>query len=511
MRKTTLGLVLSLLVATITTNAAQSKTYLVKYKTIAAVNKMAAMQTETFGLEMKDIHRPGRLVAVSIAKANEAKTIAALYADKNVEYVVPNFKIYSFSAPVSTEALKDQYALTKVNAAAAWAKAGNKGSKNVLLAVIDTGVDYRHANLAPNMVAGFDFNANDADPMDETSSANPGHGTHCAGIIGATGVVDGGISGISPDVSIMPLRFLGSDGSGDLNNAIKAIDYAIEHKVQVISASWGASVPLSTAQPLVEALERADKAGIIFVTAAANDGKNNDTTDVYPANAGTANMITVAASNSTDAKPSWSNYGKAKVSLSAPGEAIMSTLPGDKYGNLSGTSMATPLVAGMVAFLKAQDSTLTGAEVRSLLQATGAKVQIETACNCRVDALAAVNTLVDKKPWMVPAAATIAEKGTLQLAMKNASGAVTFVSSNPAVATVDATGVLTAVTKGSVTVKATDASGASVESLDINVGAVASTPAPGEPGLPGDGSCPLGDQATCDMICGIMPSLPWCK
>lgn len=518
MRQTTLGLVLSLLLA-ITANAAQSnaKSYLVKYKTLAAVNNMAAMQTETFGLEMKDIHRPGRLVTVSISSKNAVKTLAALYADKNVEYVVPNFKIYSFSStPVTAEALQTQYALTKVNAAAAWAKAGNKGSKNVLLAVIDTGADYKHKNLAPNMVAGFDFHDNDADPMDETSAQNPGHGTHCSGIIGATGVIDGGTSGISPEVSIMPLRFLGSDGSGDLGNAVKAIDYAIAHKVQVISASWGASVPLSTAQPLVEALQRADQAGVIFVTAAANDGKNNDTTDVYPANAGTPNMITVAASNASDIKPSWSNYGKAKVSLASPGDAIMSTLPGDKYGNLSGTSMATPLVAGMVAFLKAQDPTLTGAEVRSLLQTTGAKVQIETACNCRVDALAAVDTLLSKKAWIVPAAATIAEKATLQLAMKNAAGTVKFESSNPAVATVDAQGLLTAVAKGTVTVKATDSSGVSASSLDINVGAVSSQPGtpdpadPGTPGTPGDGSCPLGDQATCDALCGIMPTAPWC-
>ncbi len=515
MTKTTLGLVLSLVLAVSTSNAATTaKQYIIKYKNLTAVNKIVGMQTESFGLEMKDIHRAGRLVTVNIAKGQEAKTIAALYADKNVEYVVPNFKIYAYNAPVEASALREQYALTKVNAEQAWKRAGNKGSKQVLLAVIDTGADYKHVNLAPNMVAGYDFRDNDADPMDLTSAQNPGHGTHCSGIIGATGVVDGGTSGISPEISIMPLRFLGADGSGDLNNAIKAIDYAIEHKVQVISASWGASVPRSTAQPLIEAIERAEKAGIIFVTAAANDGKNNDTTEVYPANSGTPNMITVAASGSTDAKPSWSNYGKAKVSLAAPGEGIISTLPGNKYDNLSGTSMATPLVAGMVAFMKAQDASLTGAEVRSLLQTTGAKVQIETACNCRVDAFAAVDMLLSKKAWIVPTAATVEEKATLQLAMKNASGAVKFESSNPAVATVDEKGLLTSVSKGTVTVKATDAKGNTAQSLDINVGAVASSPGqpdPGQPGAPGDGSCPIGDPQMCAIICQIMPTAPFCK
>ena len=515
MKKTTLGLILSLILAVATSNASPAaKQYLIKYKNISAVNRIVGMQTDSFGLEMKDIHRPGRLVTVSISQGQEAKTIAALYADKNVEYVVPNFKIYAYNAPVDVNALREQYALKKVNAEQAWTRAGNKGNRKVLLAVIDTGVDYKHQNLAPNMVPGYDFHDNTSDPMDQTGAQNPGHGTHCAGIVGATGVIEGGTSGISPEVSIMPLRFLGADGSGDLNNAIKAIDYAIEHKVQVISASWGASVPRSTAQPLIEAIQRAENAGIIFVTAAANDGKNNDTTEVYPANSGTANMITVAASGATDAKPSWSNYGKAKVSLAAPGEGIISTLPGNKYDNLSGTSMATPLVAGMVAFLKAQDATLTGAEVRSLLQTTGAKVQIETACNCRVDAFAAVDMLLNKKAWIVPAAATIEEKGSVQLAMKNASGAVKFESSNPAVATVNDKGLLTAVTKGTVTVKATDAKGTTAQSLDINVGAVASSPGqpdPGNPGAPGDGSCPVQDPAMCQIICQIMPTAPFCK
>ena len=312
----------------------------------------------------------------------------------------------------------------------------------------------------------------------------------------------------------MPLRFLGADGSGTLEGGIKAIDYAIEHKVQVISASWGASVPPSTAKPLVEAIERAEKAGIIFVTAAANDGKNNDTTDVYPANAGLPNMITVAASNASDAKPSWSNYGKAKVSLAAPGEGIMSTIPGDKYANMSGTSMATPLVAGLVAFLKAQDASLTGAEIKALLQTTGAKVSINTACNCRIDAFAAVDTLLTQKSWIVPAAATIAEKATLQMSLKNASGAVKFESTNPSVFTVSENGLVTAVAKGTAAVKATDSKG-TIQTLDINVGAGSSSNPPGDspsdPGNPGGGECPVQNPATCEMLCKIMPTAPWCK
>lgn len=509
--------VLALAVATGLSLSANAAEFLVKYKSEKAVNNIIAMQTEASGIEVRGLHRAGKLLKVnlpdSFGKARQARALAALYADKNVAYVVPNFKIKAFSAPVDMTALKEQYALAKVNAQQAWTRAGNKGSRKVLLAVIDTGTDYKHSNLAPNMVAGYDFRDNDADPMDLTSAQNPGHGTHCAGIVGATGLVDGGVSGMSPEVSIMPLRFLGADGSGELEGAIKAIDYAIEKHVQVISASWGATVPLETAKPLVEAIERAEAAGIIFVTAAANDGKNNDVTDVYPANSGTPNMITVAASDSSDSKPYWSNYGKANVSIAAPGAAIMSTLPSGKFGNLDGTSMATPLVAGMVAFLKAQDASLTGAEVRSLLQATGAKVNIETACNCRVDAFAAVDMLLGKKAWMVPAAATVAVDGTVQLAVKNSNGAVKFETSDAAIATISEQGLVTGKAEGSVTIKATDSVGNTATSLNIYVGKTQGGGGgdDGGGGMPGDGECPIGDPAMCEILCGIMPDMPWCK
>lgn len=495
-----LVLLVSSLGLSVSANAGE---YLVKYKNEKAVNNIVFMQNESTGLQVKSMHKPGKLLKVDINEFQKIRVLASILRDKNVEYVVPNFKLKAFNTPVDVAGLKEQYALAKVNAPQAWAKAGNKGSRKVLLAVIDTGTDYNHGALSPNMVKGFDFKDNDADPMDITGAQNPGHGTHCAGIIGATGLVDGGIQGISPEVSIMPLRFLGADGSGDLESGIKAIDYAIEHKVQVISASWGAAVPTSEAQPLIEAVKRADDAGIVFVAAAANDGKNNDTVSMYPANSNTANMIAVAASNSSDTKPYWSNYGKAMVSIAAPGDAIMSTLPGDKYGNLSGTSMATPLVAGLVAFLKAQDASLTGAEIRSLMQTTGAKVQIETACNCRIDALAATDALLEKKSWIVPAAATLAVDATQQFAMKNAQGAVKFEVSDANIATISESGLLTAKAQGTVTIKATDSAGNAVSSLDINVGKAQSDD-------PGGGECQLGDPMLCQIFCGIMPDLPWC-
>lgn len=469
----------------------------------------AALQAQTFsatpGVKVLDTSQEGQLLKIDIPDSRVAVFMAKLLKDANVEYVVPNFKLHRLDGAEAFDvgAFADQWAITKIRAREAWNLVGNKGSRSVTVAVIDTGVDYNHGALKSNSVAGFDYRDNDSDPMDLTGAQNPGHGTHCAGIVGADG--SGGMFGASPDVSIMPIRFLGADGSGDLMNGIKAIDFAISKGAKVISASWGAAVPTSQAQPLIEAVKRASDAGVIFVAAAANDGKSNDVASMYPANAKFANTIAVAASDSNDGKPSWSNYGKHSVDLASPGHEIFSTLPGNKYGNLSGTSMATPLVSGLVAFLLAQDSTLSGEDIRSILQTTGAKVSIETACNCRVDALSATETILSKKLTVVPAAATITPEATLQLKGLYAQGPVTFKSSNEAVATVSATGVLTPKTEGEVTVEVVDSQGNKASSLAIYIGKKAP-----DDGGGGGGSCPLPNPALCDILCGIMPDAPFC-
>lgn len=498
-----LGLALSLV-----SSVGFSAEYLVKYKNRATMNQIYKMSSVAVsGMALKSRHEPGQYVVVDLEEKKQSQILVSLIANPNIEWVVPNFKLRAFSNEAGVTALKNQWSIAKVQAEKAWQRATNKGRRNIIVAVIDTGVDYRHKNLAPNMLAGYDFRDNDNDPMDDTGTKNPGHGTHVAGIAAGTGLIDDGIIGMGPEVSIMPLRFLGKDGSGDLNSAIRAIDYAIEKGAQVISASWGATVQRSQAAALIEAIKRADDKGVIFVAAAANDGRSNDSTDVFPANAGTPNMISVAASGSTDEKPQWSNFGKATVHLSSPGEKIISTLPGDKYGELSGTSMATPLVSGLVAFLKSQDTSLTGAQIRALLQTTGTKVNIETACNCRVDAFTAVDHLMSKKPWLVPAAATIAPNESLTVSFVNGRAPFVFKSSNPSALTVSDAGIVNAVAVGTATISATDADGLTVATLDYNVGAKSSNP--GNPGNPGE--CPLGDPQICEVLCQILPELPFCK
>jgi thermitase len=498
-----------ILASLIVSSQAFATEYLVKYTSNSAFSALSTLSANR-EIKVLDNHTVGRLVTVDINPQNEAHSLAKLLSNPAIQYVVPNFKLHTFAAPLDPTALKSQWAIAKVQVEKAWELAGNRGNKSVVVAVIDTGVDYNHESLSKNMVQGFDFAENDNDPMDKTSAQNPGHGTHCAGVIGATGLAQDGTIGISPEVSLMPLRFLNESGSGDLDNAVKAIDYAIEHGAQVISASWGAAVPRSQAAPLLEAIKRADDKGIIFVAAAANDGKNNDNVEMYPANNGYPNSITVAASGPNDEKPSWSNFGTAKVHVASPGLNIMSSLPGNKYGELSGTSMATPLVAGLVALLKAQDAGLSGAQIRAILQTSGAQVSIQTACNCRVDAFNAVDAVKAKKMTMVPAAATLATGESVTMQVLYGQAPFKFVSSDPAIATVSDAGVVAAVANGATRISATDAAGKSASTLDIHVGAAGKDPGnPDEPGNPGE--CPVGNPQLCEILCKIQPTLPFCK
>lgn len=483
--------------------------YIVKYRSSALFADM-----ESPNVAMLEQYEVGRLLKIDMRRSEQLNELLKLYSNPNVEYVVPNVRVHAFmeSSQVTTMALKSQWHIAKVQAEKAWARAGNRGSKKVIVAIIDTGADYRHNSLSPNMVQGYDFSAMDSDPMDETGYYNEGHGTHCAGMVGATGRFDGGTIGLSPEVSIMPLRLLDKNGGGDILEGAKAIDYAIAKGASVISASWGARVSRSYARPLIEAIERAGAAGIPFVVAAANDGRDNDKAEYYPTNANTDNTIAVAATSRYDSRASFSNYGKGKVHVGAPGEDIVSTIPGNRYTEMSGTSMATPLVAGIVAFLRAQDPTLTPLQLRSLLQASGDQIGIDVACNCRVNAFTAVDMLLSKKMFVSPYGASI-PKGESK-AFKAVFGQAPFVysSSNASVGTIDKNGLLKANSEGETVVTIKDATGQSASTFKIYVTKATSA-------LPGNGggqaadnpvSCPIDDEASCEYLCYVYPDLPYC-
>ncbi|RZA09437.1 MAG: protease [Proteobacteria bacterium] len=345
--------------------------------------------------------------AITLAQAADE-----LVRDPAVEYVQPNFILTAHREPPSAPALaaeipaggpaidsapkdptnlgdpaqKKAWGISKVGADKAWAK--QKGSREIIVAVIDSGVDYNHPDLADNMwrnpaasrrlktgvdgagsdiagdIVGWDFVENDNRPYDLS-----GHGTHCAGTIGAVGGNGKGISGINQRVSIMAVRFLNASGSGATSDGIKAIDYAISRGAKVLSNSWGGKGSLNRA--LRDAVARSEKAGVLFVASAGNDGTNNDRVPSYPGAFDLPNVIAVAATNSADALVSFSNFGANSVDLGAPGYDIYSTKPGGGYQYLSGTSMAAPHVAGAAALLWAQDPQASYADIKRRLLDSG--------------------------------------------------------------------------------------------------------------------------------------------
>lgn len=257
--------------------------------------------------------------------------------------------------------------------------------KEVIVAIIDTGVDYTHKDLAPFMwknpgeiagngidddhngfvddVYGWDFVNNDNNPMsDDTRSY---HGTHVAGIVKTASQ----LAGQGVNLKIMALKYLDSSASGRTSNAIRAIDYAIKNGAVILNNSWGS---FNSSAALSDAIERARQANTLFMAASGNgdangNGINIDQEVFYPAAFPLSNVISVAAATDSGTLADWSNYGAKNVDLAAPGVSILSTRNGNSYMRLSGTSMATPYVSGVAAMLWSQRPDLSASEIRKIL------------------------------------------------------------------------------------------------------------------------------------------------
>lgn len=244
-------------------------------------------------------------------------------------------------------------------------------SKSVVVAVIDTGIDYTHPELRPNLwtnskeIAGNGIDDDKNDFIDDEIGwdfvhdvALPydihGHGTHIAGIIAAVAANGIGSTGVCPTVTIMPLKYYDNSGSGynNLSNTVRAINYAVKMGAHIINYSGGGSDPSPTER---SALIEAQKKGVLLVAAAGNEGRNNDRFPYYPANYGLDNIISVTSlSKNNELLPS-SDFGKS-VHMAAPGMMILSTLPEGKFGTMSGASQATAFVTGAAALLASQFS-----------------------------------------------------------------------------------------------------------------------------------------------------------
>jgi subtilisin family serine protease len=335
----------------------------------------------------------------------EAANVVAEYSRlPEVEYAEPNFDIEipdAIDGPLAPVLPHDpqfnhQWALANsgqrggkegadISATLAWAT--TTGSDKVVVAVLDSGVDYTHEDLAENMwvrpanlapyqdnelgtaddLNGFNAIDNSADPMDEN-----GHGTHCAGIIGAEGENDLGIAGVNWKVQIMPLKFMNAGGFGTTKDAVEAINYVIERKkagvnVRIISASWGST---QKSRALEDVIRKAYENDILFVAAAGNASVNNDRSPHYPSSYNVPNVLSVAALDRNDQLAKFSNYGVKSVAIGAPGVDILSTWLGNAYEEKSGTSMATPVVAGVAALIVAENPRISVDDLRKKLMAS---------------------------------------------------------------------------------------------------------------------------------------------
>ncbi|MGZ3802775.1 MAG: S8 family peptidase [Pseudobdellovibrionaceae bacterium] len=347
-------------------------------------------------LEDYSVHDPLLRAAIMKAAVRQNKAMQAM--DKEKKYIDnPDFVSAPQQGHGPDPLFTNQWGMKDIDVTDAWKV--NVGSPDMIVAVIDTGVDYTHEDLVPNLwvnnkeianngidddnngyvddIIGWDFASNDNKPYDLAvepiqllTGGNPGHGTHCAGNVAARSDNGLGIAGVAPNVKIMALRFITEKGQGNTADAIKAIKYAVDNGAKVLSNSWGAEgedpAEGTQNQALRDAIQYAQDKGVLFIAAAGNGhkgvGYDNDTDPKpsYPATYTNENIISVAALDANDNFGSFSNWGAKTVHIGAPGVKVFSTTVGseysdtviDKYGfhaTWDGTSMATPHVAGAAA------------------------------------------------------------------------------------------------------------------------------------------------------------------
>ncbi|MCM2282299.1 MAG: S8 family serine peptidase [Bdellovibrionaceae bacterium] len=342
--------------------------------------------------------------------------VRELQADPEVEFAEPNYYVRAQSSGVEREITAQEFQTMAVEgvmsqtnahiaAEAAWSIL-TPGQDAIVVAIIDTGLDYNHSvfvnssavwqnplevagngidddgNGYVDDVRGWNFVANSASPMDDD-----GHGTHVAGIVlGVTQNIQANpIS--QANIKIMPLKFLDGSGVGTTSDAIEAIYYASNNGAKVLNNSWGGG---GYSQALVDAINYAYTKKVVFVAAAGNAANNNDANPTYPANYAFPNLISVAATNDWDSLASFSNFGQSSVHMGSPGVSILSTLPNNTYGYANGTSMATPFVSGLAALMLRESPTMNGYQIKQLILSA---IDASSALTARVSTSGRLNVL----------------------------------------------------------------------------------------------------------------------
>lgn len=376
--------------------------FLVKFKSTAlAADRMSARaRVSAISQNRFDIIRIEHWKAPGMTAQ---QVLDQLGGDQSIEYVEPVYEIRLDAVP-NDPRFPEMWQLRNtgqtggtvgadIRATQAWDLF--TGDPNVKIGVIDTGVDYNHPDLAANVwtnpgeipgngidddgngyiddVHGYDVVNSDGDPFDDN-----GHGTHCSGTIAALGNNNTGTVGINWQAKIVGIKFLNASGSGSTAGAIAGINYAIAAGVRLTSNSWGGG---GFSQALLDAINAAGAAGQLFIAAAGNASSNTDVSPNYPSCYDTPYIIAVASTDLNDNLSSFSNYGATTVDIAAPGSDILSTLPGNSYGLLSGTSMATPHVSGVAGLAWGRYPALTNLQVKTMiLNAADYRASLQGKC-----------------------------------------------------------------------------------------------------------------------------------
>ncbi len=337
-------------------------------------------------------------------KVVSKKSLSAIAKMAEVEVVEPNYYIYAVKAP-SDANYKYQWGMKNTGQKDNDGNPGQAGvdidiervwdltigDPNVVVAVIDTGIDSKHRDLTENMfvnekelngqpdvdddnngfvddVSGYNFDMETPDAFDDH-----GHGTHCAGVIGARGNNDYGMAGVSWRVRLMPVKFLSKDGRGTTEGAIRSIIYAADNGARILSNSWGGG---GESQALKDAIKYSFSKGALFVAAAGNYGENTDESPHFPSSYDVDNIVSVAALNNAGNLADFSNFGIKTVDIAAPGVNILSTLPGGVFEEWSGTSMATPFASGVAALMLSVNPALDAMALKARLLASARPMNV---------------------------------------------------------------------------------------------------------------------------------------
>ena len=360
----------------------------------------------------------GRIVKVLVPKGTDKDTlIKRLSVHPAVAVAEPDYPLHALATPDDPDfgqlwgllntGQNSGTAGADIKATDAWDI--STGSHEVVIGVIDSGMDYNHPDLLdnrwvnpgdlPGSTYGYSTLNAELDPMDSDS-----HGTHVAGTIGASGNNGIGVAGVNWSVTLLPCQFLGPTG-GSTAGAIECINYFTDLKlnhgvnVKATNNSWGGG---SYSDTLRAAIESGGDAGILFIAAAGNDGVDADSTPMYPAAYDLDTIVSVASTDRNDALSIFtsgaSNYGAVSVDLGAPGSAILSTVPGGGYASYSGTSMASPHVAGAAALLWSVNPDITALEMKSILMDSGDSLSALEGKTVSGKRLNLANAMVDADP-----------------------------------------------------------------------------------------------------------------